>query len=390
MQKERIMENKRVLISGAGVAGFTLAYWLKRYGFTPTIIEKYPGMRKGGYKVDVRGAAIEVARQMGIYQSLIDANVNLKSSKFVTHDLKVFEFDNGMLSLCSEDDIEVNRFDLVQILAKAVGEIEIIYNDSITGFDESEKRVYFEKGDPREFDLVIGADGIYSKVRKLFFGEDSQFIKEYGVRFCIFSIPNIFELDRSEMVYFDDGKFVATYAVKDHSIACLAFKSNKEKLPKDNLKEVFAEQFNQENWEIPRLIGMMKDSKECYFDMLAQVQMPGWCKGRVALVGDAGYAASAIGTNLALIGAYVLARELKRSNGDHLSAFANYETLLRKCVESSQKASTDVHGLWQSSDWKIKFQLWLMKILPGAFLKFFMKQGSAKIQDAAHSIVLDT
>lgn len=381
------MKNKRVLISGAGIAGLTLAYWLKQYGFTPTLIEKHPSMRKGGYKVDVRGAAIEVAKQMGIYQSLIEMNVNLKSSKFVASNLKVFQFDNGMLSLCSGEDIEINRWDLAQILLKAVGEVEIIYGDSIARFDEANNRVYFEKMAPREFDLVIGADGIYSKIRKLVFGEDSKFIKEYGVHFCIFSIPNIFELDRSEMVYFDKGKFVAAYAVKNHSIACLAYKS-KGKLVRENLKEVFEAEFKNLNWEIPRLVNFMKESEDCYFDMLTQVQMPGWCKGKVALVGDAGYGASAIGTNLALIGAYVLARELKEANGDYLIAFERYETLLRECVEKSQEASKDVHDLWQSSNWKIKLQLYLLKMLPGKFLQFFMKQGSSKIQKAAHSISL--
>ncbi len=380
------MKNTRILISGAGAAGFTLAYWLKQYGFTPTLIDKYPGLRRGGYKVDVRGAAIEVAKQMGIYQSLVEANVNLKSSKFVAPNLKVFQFDSGMLSLCSEGDIEINRWDLVQILSKAVEEVEIIYDDSITQFDESDKVVYFEKMAPREFDLVIGADGIYSKVRKLVFGEDSKFIKEYGVNFCIFSIPNIFELERSEMVYFDKGKFVAAYAINNHSVACLAFKSKKEKLLRENLKEVFEEQFKHLGWEIPRLITLMRESEDCYFDMLAQVQMPGWVKGRVALVGDAAYAASGIGTNLAMIGAYVLAREIKLADGDYLTAFARYETLLRECVEISQKASKDVHELWQSSNWKIKCQLYLLKILPGKFLQFFMKKGSSKIQKAARSI----
>lgn len=380
------MKNTRILIVGAGVAGFTLAYWLKRYGFTPTLIEKHPSLRRGGYKVDVRGAAVEVAKKMGIYQSLIEANVNLTSSKFVTPNLKMFEFESGMLSLCSEGDIEINRWDLVQILSKAVGEVEIIYNDTITGFDESAKMVYFEKNGFREFDLVIGADGIHSKVRKLFFGEDSQFLKTYGVHFCIFPIPNIFALDRSEMVYVNIERFVAVYGVNNQSIAALAFKSKVEQLPRENQKEVFEEQFKHLHWEIPRLIALMKESEECYFDQLAQIQMSKWSQGRVALVGDAGYAASAIGTNLALIGAYVLAREIQQANGDYLVAFPKYEALFRECVEKSQKASKDVHGLWQSSYWQIQCQLYLLKLLPKKFIQFLMKKGALKIQEAAHSI----
>jgi 2-polyprenyl-6-methoxyphenol hydroxylase-like FAD-dependent oxidoreductase len=110
------MKDKRILISGAGIAGFTLAYWLKQRGFSPTIIEKHPYVRGGGYKIDVRGTALEVAKRMGIYQDLLEANVNLVRSKFVSSDHKVFEFDGDILGHSSEGEIEINRWDLAQIL----------------------------------------------------------------------------------------------------------------------------------------------------------------------------------------------------------------------------------------------------------------------------------
>ncbi len=160
--KEYTMKDTRILISGAGIGGFTLAYWLKQRGFSPTIIEKHPCVRGGGYKVDVRGTALEVAKRMGIYQDLIGANVNLLHSKFVFSDHKVFEFKGDLLGHTSQGDIEVNRWDLAQILSKATGKVEIIYNDSISKIDD--KMVYFEKADPREFDIVVGADGQYSNV----------------------------------------------------------------------------------------------------------------------------------------------------------------------------------------------------------------------------------
>lgn len=126
------MKDKRILISGAGIAGFTFAYWLKQRGFSPTIIEKYPYVRGGGYKVDVRGTALEVAKRMGIYQDLLEANVNLVRSKFVSSDQRVFEFDGDILGYSSEGEIEINRWDLAQILSEKVDEIEVIYGDSIT------------------------------------------------------------------------------------------------------------------------------------------------------------------------------------------------------------------------------------------------------------------
>lgn len=384
-----MMKNTRILISGAGIAGLTLAYWLKQYGFTPTLIEKHPFLRKGGYKVDVRGTAIEVAKRMGIYQSLIDANVNIVRSQFVTSNFKIFHFEGDMLGYCCEGDIEINRWDLSQIIAKAVGEIEIIYNDSISKLDE--KRVHFEKGDSREFDLVIGADGINSAVRKLAFGSDSQFVKELGVHFCIFPIPNIFKLERSEIVYFDKGKFVAAYAVNGHSLAAFAFKPEKDKLPHENLKALFEAQFNNLGWEIPRLITAMKESEDCYFDKLAQVRMPMWSNRRVALVGDAAYAASGIGTSLAMVGAYALAREIARANEDYITAFSNYEKSIRKFIEKGQDMSESHYQLWKGdSSWLIKCQLYLMKMLPGKFIRFLTQRGRQQMKEAANAYTLET
>jgi 2-polyprenyl-6-methoxyphenol hydroxylase-like FAD-dependent oxidoreductase len=382
------MKNTRILISGAGIAGLTLAYWLKQYGFTPTLIEKHPFLRKGGYKVDVRGTAIEVAKHMGIHQSLIDANVNIERSQFVTSNFKIFHFDGDMLGYCCEGDIEINRWDLSQIIAEAVGEVEIIYDDSITKLDE---KIHFEKGESRKFDLVIGADGINSTVRKLAFGTDAQFVREVGVHFCIFPIPNIFKLERSEILYFDKGKFVAAYAVNGHSLAAFAFKPGKDRISRENLKGLFEEQFKNLGWEIPRLVTAMKESGDCYFDRLAQVRMPTWSNGRVALVGDAAYAAAGIGTSLAMVGAYVLAREIAQANGDYMTAFARYEKSIRKFIEKGQDMSASHYQLWKGdSSWLIKCQLYLMKVLPDKFIRFLTKRGRQRMKKTANAYTLES
>ena len=345
-------------------------------------------MREGGYKVDVRGTALQVAKRMGIYHELIKANVNLESSKLVTPSLKVFEFDGDILGHCSKGDIEVNRFDLVQILSKAVGEIEIIYDDSITKIDE---KVHFEKMEPREFDLVIGADGLYSNVRKLVFGDDSKFLRRNGIHFCVFPIENIFELDRAEIVYFDKGKFVAAYAVNDYSYACLAFKSQQDVLPSENLKAIFEKQFSGMNWEVPRLISEMNSNENCYFNSIAQVRMSKWSKGRVALVGDAAHAASGMGTSLCMVGAYVLAREIEGSNGDYNIAFERYEDSIRKFVEDAQDLAESNHQLLSSegSSMRMMFQLYLMKLLPKKCIQFITKRGRDQMRKVANGLALE-
>ncbi len=379
------MKDKRVLISGAGISGFTLAYWLKQRGYCPTIVEKYPHARGGGYKVDVRGTALVVAKRMGIDQDLLDANVNLLRSKFVTSDLNVFEFEGDFLGRSSEGEIEVNRSDLVQILSKKVSDIEIIYGDSITKIDD--KRVYFEKMEPREFEIIVGADGQSSQLRRLVFGEDAKFLKRFGIQFCVFPIPNIFELERAEIVYFETGKFATAYAVGTHSYACLAFKSDLEKL--ENSKAVFEKQFEGATWEIPRLLSLMKESRDCYFNAIAQVRMPCWSKGRVVLIGDAAHSVQGMGTSLAIVGAYILARELEAADGDHTLAFDRYEKAMRKYVEDAQDLAESLSEGFSASPLRMKLQLYLMKIMPKKILQYFNDREKKKMKKVANGLTLE-
>lgn len=381
----------KILISGAGIAGLTLAYWLKQQGLTPTVIEKHPFLRKGGYKVDIRGAALEVAKRMGIYQALIDKNVNIEGSQFVTSDHRVYHFDEDILGNSSKGDIEINRWDLCQILLDSMDEIEIIYNESITKFHESEGMVYFEHINPRKFDIVVGADGTYSRVRKLAFEDDSQFLRESGIRFCVFPTHNFLDLKRSEIAYLEKKKLVAAYSVNDNSFASLAFKDDEKKLPSENLKSVFEKEFKESGWETARILAAMKESNDCYFGSITQVRMPHWSKGRVALVGDAAYAAHGISTSMAIVGAFVLACELGQSNGDYSLAFSNYEKAIRKFVERGQALSESNYQILVKGDssWLLKFQLYLMQKIPAKFIRFLSKWEKWKMKKAANDINIE-
>lgn len=381
------MKNLKILISGAGIAGLTLAYWLKQRGFFPTIIEKHQYIRGGGYKVDVRGTAVEVAKRMGIYEKLLKVNVNLLRSKFVSSDQQIFNFDGDILGSSSEGEIEVNRGDLAQILCEQLSEVEIIYGDSITKIEKN--MVHFEQMQPREFDIIVGADGQYSNVRRLVFGEDVNYLKKYGIEFCVFPIQNIFELERCEIVYFAKGKLVTAYAVGNHSYACLAFKSDGDNVFTDNQKAVFEKQFQGLNWEIPRLVSLMKDSNNCYFNSIVQVRMSSWSKGHVTLIGDAAHSVQAMGTSLAMIGAYVLAKEIDEANGNVAIAFDKYETTMRKHVEVAQDFAEASLEVFTGSSIRMKVQLYLLKILPKKIIQIVNQRKKRQMKKIANSLTLE-
>jgi 2-polyprenyl-6-methoxyphenol hydroxylase-like FAD-dependent oxidoreductase len=178
----------------------------------------------------------------------------------------------------------------------------------------------------------------------------------------------------------------------DHSLACLAYKSVRDDdIECNNIKGLFEEQFKDANWEIPRIVEAMKNSNDCYFDTIAQVRMTNWSKGCVVLVGDAAHAASGIGTSMAMVGAYVLAREIKQADGDYTIAYAKYETAIREFVDQGQNlAESNLDILVKSrSSWLIKCQLYLMKVLPGKFIRFITEIGRKRMRIAANSIVLE-
>ncbi len=378
---------RRILISGAGIAGLTLAYWLKKRGFSPTIIEKHPCIRGGGYKVDVRGTALEVAKRMGIYHDLLDANVNLIRSKWIFSDQKVIECDGALLGYSSEGEIEINRWDLAHIISKKIGEIEVVYGDSVTKIEE--KVVYFEHMEPREFDIIVGADGQYSHVRRLVFGGDVKFLKKYGIQFCVFPIANIFELERCESVYFDSGKLATAYAVRDHSYACLAFQSDQEPLSIENTKRVFENEFQGLGWQVPLLLSYMKKSDACYFSSIAQVRMPSWSQGRIVLIGDAAHSVQSMGTSLAMVGAYVLAREIAEMKGDYIRAFEQYEKAMRKLVEASQKLAEAHQTAFRHSSLRMKIELYCMRIFPKKIIQYFIEKEKRKMKEIANSMRLE-
>lgn len=374
----RKMSNRNVLISGASVAGPTLAFWLKKYGFDPTIVEKAPALREGGQAIDVLGTATEVMRRMGLLEQVHEMSTGKRGTSYVDADGKVrasisSEIFNGV---GANGDTEIQRGDLARVLYEATcGDVEYIFGDSITALVQAEDgvRVTFEHAAPRTFDLVIGADGAHSHTRTLAFGSESQFAKHMGYYISIYTIPNFLGLDRWELDYNTPGKIAGAYSARENTEAKAVFAWASDPIDYDyrdltQQKKILADTCTGQGWEVPNLLAHLDDSPDFYFDAMVQIHMDTWSTGRIALVGDAGYCASPLsgqGADLSLVGAYILAGELAAAAGDHAVAFAAYERQLRPMVDACQQFAEGT-GAWYApaSNAMIRFRNLNVRLLP--------------------------
>jgi 2-polyprenyl-6-methoxyphenol hydroxylase-like FAD-dependent oxidoreductase len=343
-----VMENQRILISGASVAGPALAYWLRRRGFSPTVVERAPQLRGGGYAVDFRGAVhLSVLEKMGILGQIRDQQTHLSAIDYVDADSRPVA---RMPAEIFAGDVEILRGDLGRILFEATRDgTEYLFGDSITALQERADGVHvtFSRAAPRTFDLVIGADGLHSKVRGLAFGDDQGPARDLGLYVSIFSVPDSFGLEHSGLLYSVPGKTAGIFSSSraDQAVAQFFF-SAPGQVPVSydyhdtaQQREIVASAFDGVGWHVPELLKQLADATDFYFDSVSQVQLDRWSAGRVALIGDAGYAAGpgGNGTGTAVVAAYVLAGELAAAGGDYRTAFARYEQLLRPYVARGQK-----------------------------------------------------
>jgi 2-polyprenyl-6-methoxyphenol hydroxylase-like FAD-dependent oxidoreductase len=394
-------EQMKVLVSGAGLAGLTVAYWLRRYGFAPTVVERAPSLLTGGYKIDVRGTALQVLRRMGIHDAVVAAATDMQGAVLVDRDGKVINKISGdEFGHRVGEDVEIVRGTLCQILMDHIPDAEFIFGDTIRAISQSSDGVQVElaKHGPREFDLVIGADGLHSNVRALVFGDESRFVRELGLYLCVYTVPNYLNLDRLEMQYTELGRVAAIWSSRGdaNAKACFGFvaPARVDLRDRSQQQQVLENVYEGIAWEVPRLLEMMPGAPDFYFDAAAQICMDHWSRGRVALVGDAGYCASPMsgqGTSLALIGAYVLAGELAAASGAYQTAFQQYEEEMRPYVLLNQALGIKSANLMKSKEKKSVF-MWLLeqvlRIAPGRMIQFFINRSTRRIHQAANAITL--
>ena len=315
---------KNVLISGASIGGPALAHWLRHHGFSVTVVERHRGLRPGGQAVDVRGPALEVVERMGLGDRLRSFSTNMRGMNVVDADgNELFRSTTRTLSggdLSSPD-------------------VEHLFDDTITSIDGT--RVTFEKAAPRDFDVVVGADGLHSNVRKLVFGPESRFLSHLGTNLAVFTAPNFLGLDHWQT--FQQGDVVGGGIMSARSnTECRVYMGFTGEVDFDHRdidaqRRLIAERFEGAGWVWPTAVKHMWEAPDFHMDSMSQIRMDSWSRGNVVLLGDAGYCGSPLsgqGTSTALVGAYVLAGELAK---DPSTAFRRYEEILRPYVLANQE-----------------------------------------------------
>ncbi len=334
-----------VLISGASIAGPALAYWLGRYGHRPTIVEVAPQLRTGGQAVDFRGPLhMGILEKMGVLDELRAVQTHGKAMRFVDeHGERQMEWPAD----AAGGDLEVFRGDLSRIICAAATDTEFLFGDRIAAMDETPNGVdvTFDSGLQRAFDLVIGADGVHSGVRRLAFGPDAQFVKHLGYYVAGWAVPNEWNLTPDHLWHNTPGRMIGVSG--DHTdpsrAAALAVFASPE-LSYDRhdpaaAKNILRAEFRGTNWLAPRLLAELDSADDVYFDQICRVDVPEWSRDRIALVGDAACGATigGQGTGTAVVSAYVLAGELAAAGGDHRVAFPHYAERISRFAKGTQK-----------------------------------------------------
>ncbi|HEY4121948.1 MAG TPA: FAD-binding domain [Byssovorax sp.] len=341
----------KILISGAGIAGTTLAYWLLQRGFEPTLVEAAPTLRRGGYVIDFWGSGFEVAERMGLAPEL-------RKRGYDVHDVRIVDARGRVIGgfpvevfrdAAHGRYVSVPRGELASMLWDALdGRVETLLGDTIVGLDDGRDgvEVRFAHAAPRRFDLVVGADGLHSAVRRVAFGDQDHVERYLGC--CVAAFEASGYRPRDEDVYVmhvEVGQQVDRFSLRDDRTMFLfvwrAAEGEDEAADLAGRKAVVRARFAATGWECPAILDAMDAADELYFDRMSQIYLPRWSKGRVALVGDAAACPSLLageGSALAMAGAYVLAGELA-SHADHRTALQRYEERLHPTYEAKQRAA---------------------------------------------------
>ncbi|KUJ62804.1 FAD-binding monooxygenase [Flavobacteriaceae bacterium CRH] len=341
-------KNKKVLVSGASIAGLSTAYWMNRLGYQVTVVEMASEPRTAGAAVDLRGITVNIAKRMGIFEQLkahrlYVEKVEFKNAQDVTEGSIMLANDDTELP---EDEIEIERDKFIPYLFNELkNDVAFIFKNSITALNETEDNieVTFKDGSQKAFHLVLGCDGMHSGVRKIWFGDETEYAHFLNAYFSLTIVNKLLVKQKTMQMYNVPDKAITLNAYNNKTDIIFCFYSENE-IPYDyrdieQQRKIIMEQFSGQSWRTSELLEEVQQSENFYFDKFCQIKMPSWTKGRVALVGDAGYCASpaaGMGASLAMNGAAALADALEKYNGNFNLAFEDYNKNLRPFIEEVQ------------------------------------------------------
>lgn len=347
------MNAKTVLISGIGIGGPTLAFWLKAAGFEPTLVEHAPALRAGGFVIDFWGLGYDLAERMGLADSIERVGYHMRELRIVdARGKRVAGFGTKVFrELTGGRFVTLGRSDLSRLLFEKIrGTTEVIFGDEIVGLQEQADcvQVQLKNAGERSFDLVIGADGLHSSVRKLAFGSEDRFERQLGYVVAAFEVRGYRPRDEDVyVIYSEPGRMLGRFALHDdRTLFLFVFAADVDpspmRLDQPAQKTMLRDRFGDGKWECVRILGELDRTQDLYFDRVSQIKMETWSRSRVALVGDAAFCVSLMagqGSALAMTAAYVLAGELAEAAGRYEEAFGSYEMRLRSYISSKQKGA---------------------------------------------------
>jgi 2-polyprenyl-6-methoxyphenol hydroxylase-like FAD-dependent oxidoreductase len=347
---------KSVLISGAGIAGPALAFWLKAAGFQPTLVERAAELRSSGYVIDFWGLGYDLAERMGLIAEINRAGYHVRELRIVNDaGRRVAGFGTSVFSeLTGGRYVTLPRSTLSRLLFdKIKDDVETIFGDEIVALEQGAAGVCvtLKHAGERRFDLLIGADGLHSHVRKLAFGPESQFRRDLGYAVAAFEASGYRPRDEDVyLMYGEPGRMLGRFTLRDdRSLFLFVFAVSSADFPAtlEAQKALLRDLYGRGGWECGRALSELDRTGELYFDTVSQIRLQSWSRGRVVLAGDAAFCVSLLagqGSALAMIAAYVLAGELSACEGRYRQAFAGYEARLRDYIAVKQRGAERFAG----------------------------------------------
>ncbi|SFF57088.1 2-polyprenyl-6-methoxyphenol hydroxylase [Halobacillus alkaliphilus] len=383
----------KVIIVGGGIAGLTLAYWLNRNGNDVQIIEKASELRTEGYMMDFFGPGYDVAEKMEILDQLSRIHYPISGLEFLNEDGK-FKFKlpyPSLRYLFNGRHFNFLRGDLEQVLYDLVKDrVDFKFGETIDDIQQDDDQVHvtLSDGSRDTADVVVGADGVRSRVRSLVFGDHQNYIKHMGYDTAAYIIENSNmnkELNNAFYSLSSPGLQASVYPIRgDRSATFFLYKSSKkeEHLSREEAEDELKNHFKHMGWIVPELLNKAEETSDFYYDEVSQVVMPHWSKGRVVLAGDSCQAVSLMagqGASLAMTGAYVLARCLQENN-DVTQALDKYEVDLKPQVMKTQASGRRfAHYFLPDTRWRIFIRDVTMRISVLPIIRKFVNMNRARI-----------